>query len=290
MEYLKRRLHWLDRLQRSHPIAGFPVAVIKKYSDDKGGYQAALLTYYGFLSLFPAILISITLVRWLLQSDSQLRQRIITSITNYVPLIGQDLQENLHGFSKTGLPLLVGMFVLLYGLRGAADVYRHTVNNVWRVPDEERSGFWAALARSGIIIAIAAIGFLGSAVLTGYASASKHDLLPRILLLLASSLVIFVAFLLATKLSLSRRVKRREIWLSAAITTVGLLLLQNLGGYLLSHELKNLNSLYGTFAAVLGLFFLIYLQSQILVYSLEINSVKALRLWPRKLVGEDSKS
>lgn len=289
MEHLNRRLHRLDRLQRNHPALGFPVAVIKKYSDDKGGYQAALLTYYGFLSLFPALLISITVVRWLLQSDSQLRQRITTSITGYIPLIGQDLQQNLHGFSKTGLPLLVGMFVLLYGLRGAADVYRHTVNNVWRVPDEDRSGFWSALARSLLIIAIAGVGFLGSAVLTGYAGAAKHDILPRIVLLVASSVVIFIAFILATKLALNRKVRRREIWLSAGTTTVGLLLLQNLGGYLFSHELKNLNSLYGTFAAVLGIFFLIYLQSQVLVYSMEINSVRALKLWPRSFMGEDNK-
>ena len=114
-------------------------------------------------------------------------------------------------------------------------------------------------------------------------------ILPRIVLLVASSVVIFIAFILATKLALNRKVRRREIWLSAGTTTVGLLLLQNLGGYLFSHELKNLNSLYGTFAAVLGIFFLIYLQSQVLVYSMEINSVRALKLGPRSSMGEDNK-
>lgn len=287
MEYLNRRLRWLDRVQRSIPAFGFPVAVIKKYGDDRGGYQAALLTYYGFLSLFPAVLITITFVGWSLQTDSHLRQRIVSSVTNYFPLIGQDLQQNLHGFSKTGLPLLIGILVLVYGLRGAADVYRHTVNNIWHVPEEDRSGFWPALGRSMLIIGIAGIGFLGSAVLTGYATTARHDIWLRAVLLLAGAVVIFVGFLRATKLALNRKVRRRELWLGAATTTVGLMILQNLGRFMLSHELKNLNNLYGTFAAVLGLFFWIYLQSQIIVYALEISSVHALKMWPRKLVGNE---
>jgi uncharacterized BrkB/YihY/UPF0761 family membrane protein len=248
MEQINRRVQRFDRFQRSHPIVGFPIAVVKKYSEDRGGYQAALLTYYGFLSLFPTVLITITLVRWLLQSDSHLKQRIITSVTSYFPLIGTDLQENLHGFSKTGLPFLIGMLVLIYGLRGAADVFRHTVNNVWHVPEDERSGFWAALGRSALIIMVAGVGFFGSAVLTGYANAASYHLLLRFILLI----------------------------------------LQNIGRYLLSHELRNLNNLYGAFAAVLGFFFWVYLQSQIIVYAMEINSVHRLKMWPRSLVGKES--
>ena len=265
----------------------FPIAVIKKYSDDKGGYQAALLTYYGFLTLFPAILISITLVRWLLQNDSQLKQRIVTSITNYFPLIGPDLQQNLTGFSRTGLPLLIGVAVLIYGLRGAADVYRHTVNNIWQVPQKDRSGFWPALGRSSIIIAIAGTGFIGSAILTSFATAARHDIWLRLLFLSGSAIIIFGCFVWATRIALNRQTRRRELWVGAASITVGLILLQTVGRYLLSHELKNLNDLYGAFAAVLGFFFLIYIQSQIIVYSMEISSVWALKQWPRKLLGGD---
>ena len=31
------------------------LAVVKKYGDDEGGRQAALITYYGFLSIFPLV-------------------------------------------------------------------------------------------------------------------------------------------------------------------------------------------------------------------------------------------
>ena len=35
----------------------FPLAVAYKYYDDFGGYLAALLTYYGFVSLFRLLLV-----------------------------------------------------------------------------------------------------------------------------------------------------------------------------------------------------------------------------------------
>jgi len=42
----------LDAYQQRHPGVGFPLAVVYKFTDDQGGYLAALITYYGFLSLF----------------------------------------------------------------------------------------------------------------------------------------------------------------------------------------------------------------------------------------------
>lgn len=48
---VNRIIAWADRLQRKHGVLGFPYAVVKKYGDDDGGRQAALITYYGFLRI-----------------------------------------------------------------------------------------------------------------------------------------------------------------------------------------------------------------------------------------------
>ena len=52
----------LDRFQRRHPGAGFPLAVVYKFLDDDGYFHAALLTYYGFLAIFPLLLLSSTVL------------------------------------------------------------------------------------------------------------------------------------------------------------------------------------------------------------------------------------
>ena len=62
---------WLDRFQRRHPAAGFPLAVFYKYFDDSGGDLASLIAYYGFVSLFPLLLS--TVLGFLLAGDQHLQ-------------------------------------------------------------------------------------------------------------------------------------------------------------------------------------------------------------------------
>jgi uncharacterized BrkB/YihY/UPF0761 family membrane protein len=59
-------ISWLDGYQRRHRWLGLPIAVVYKFVDDQGGYLAALITYYGFLSLFPLLLILATVVGFVL--------------------------------------------------------------------------------------------------------------------------------------------------------------------------------------------------------------------------------
>ncbi len=289
MDFIQRLLKKVDAYQRKRVLLSFPYAVIKKYGEDQGGYQAALLTYYGFLSLFPLLLVLTTLTQWLLRGDSHVRSRIVASATSYIPILGSQLQNSSHGFSKTGLPLIIGLLALAYGTRGVADAFRHTVNTVWEVPITERSGFFPALARSFSIIGLGGLGFLGSAIIASYATTSGHDYELRILYVAISAFVLFGSFLFVIKTALSMRVSLKEIWVGAAVATVGLLILQALGVYIITHELKNLNNLYGTFAVVLGLLFWLYLQTKLVVYAIEIDAVRIMKLWPRNIFSEDSR-
>jgi membrane protein len=59
---VNRVIAWADRLQRRHGVLGFPYAVVKKYGDDAGGREAALITYYGFLSIFPLLLLGVAVL------------------------------------------------------------------------------------------------------------------------------------------------------------------------------------------------------------------------------------
>ena len=52
---------------------------------------------------------------------------------------------------------------------------------------------------------------------------------------------------------------------------------------LVSHQLRHLSNLYGTFATVLGLIWWIALGSIVTVYAAEFNVVVTRHLWPRSL-------
>jgi hypothetical protein len=62
MDRLKRLVQAADDFQQRHRWLAFPVAVVKKYGEDQGGHRAALLAYYGFFSLFPLLLVAVTLL------------------------------------------------------------------------------------------------------------------------------------------------------------------------------------------------------------------------------------
>src|SRR3712207_2104972 len=90
---------WLDRLQRRHRRVGFVIAVVYKYVDDQGGYLAALITYYAFVSLFPLLLLMTTALGVLLAGHPDWQQQVLASTMSQFPVIGSQLQrpEQLSG-------------------------------------------------------------------------------------------------------------------------------------------------------------------------------------------------
>ena len=78
--WVNRVIAWADRLQRRHGVLGFPYAVVKKFGDDEGGREAALITYYGFLSIFPLLLLGVAVLSRVLADHPDLRQRLIAEI------------------------------------------------------------------------------------------------------------------------------------------------------------------------------------------------------------------
>ena len=277
--YLRR----LDRYQRTHRRAGFIYAVFRKYSEDESGHKAALLAYYGFLAIFPLLLVLTTILKLLLNGSPQLKSQIINDATAYFPAIGNDLQHNIHGLGASGVALVVGVLLTLYGARGVADVLRSALNHMWQVPYAQRSRFPGSIARSMSIITFGGFGLLAVPVVSGYALAFGHGEFFRTLSIVLTLIMLFVVLIFVIKIAVSVHRSIQEIWFGAAIAAMGLEVLQSVGGYILARELTHLDSLYGAFAIVLGLLYWLYLQAQLLLYAFEVDSVRIFDLWPRSL-------
>ena len=101
---------WLDGYQRRHRWVGFPLAVVYKFFDDQGTYLAALITYYGFLSLFPLLLLLTSVLGFVLQGDPDLQQRILDSTLSQFPIIGDQLGDP-QGLQGSGAAVVVGGLV-----------------------------------------------------------------------------------------------------------------------------------------------------------------------------------
>jgi uncharacterized BrkB/YihY/UPF0761 family membrane protein len=91
---LLRPVRAFDRVQQRHRWLAIPTAVIKKFSDDGAGGLAALISYYGFLSVFPLLLVFVTVLGYVFQGDPSLQHSIKTSVLGRFPIIGPSLQNS----------------------------------------------------------------------------------------------------------------------------------------------------------------------------------------------------
>ncbi|MGH7194314.1 MAG: YhjD/YihY/BrkB family envelope integrity protein [Candidatus Saccharimonadales bacterium] len=285
MNALQKTVRSLDDFQQRHGWAAFTTAVIKKYGEDEAGAKAALLTYYGFLSLFPLLLLLTTVADGLLGSHPHLKSTVISGLTGYFPLLGNQLSEHVHGLHRNGVALVAGILFMIYGARGVAEAFRKGVQYVWQVPEFKRDKFPASLLKSLSLLVVGALGFITASILAGLASAAGHGLGFRVLSTFLNLFILFWMFNFLLDFSLPRRLPRKETRVGAAAAAIGLVALQSLGGYILAHELRNLDALYSYFAVALGLLFWIYLQAQILYYAMEIAYVSSHGLWPRSIDG-----
>ena len=275
----------LDRLQRRHQVAGFPIAVVYKYVDDSGPYLAALITYYAFVSLFPLLLLMSTVLGTVLAGDPELQQRVLDSALSQLPVVGDQLgtpQELSGGLTA----VLVGVLGALYGGLGVAQALQYAMNTAWAVPRNNRPNPFLARGRSLLLLATAGFAVLGTTVLSavGASDAGPFGAVLRALLLTASVGVNAVVFVFAFKLATSRHLTLRQVAPGALIAAVLWQLLQTFGVGYVRRVMDTASATNGVFALVLGLLAFLYLAAVAGVLCVEVNVVRVDRLYPRALL------
>ena len=269
-----------DGLQQRNRVLGVVVATWKKFGDDQAGNLAALIAYYGFASLFPLLLVGVTIVDLVAKNNAHLRQQLLSALGKY-PVIGPQLHASAsHGLTKTGVALVIGIVLTLYGGLGVAAAMQNAMNTAWGVPQFRRSGFpWSVLRSLGLMLVVGP-GQLITISLSGVAGGvgNLSGVAARILPVAASLLLNIGLFWLGFRLATAIEIAGRDLWLSAILAAVAWQVLQLVGAHFLAHST---NSAYGVFGVVLGLLAWFYLQAQITLYVVELDVVRTRKLWPR---------
>ncbi len=288
MNVVEKTIQAIDRWQRARKGPAFTYAVIKKYDDDQTGYLAALITYYGFIALFPLLLVTTTVLGMIGFHNQELGRQLVTDVSKYFPVAGQSLESSIRGFKQTGPALIIGILLTFYGARGVADAFRHAVSVIWNVPKQDRSGFPRNLIRSFGIIVGGGGGFLLASALAGWAGAVGTGILFRSLSILLNVGMLYLVFMLVFTLSLPRRFKRTQYRTGSFVSAVGITALQLGGAALFAHTAKGITSGYSAlFATTLVMLAWIYLQVRVVLYAVQIDSIKDGKLYPRSLSGKN---
>ncbi|MEP1122502.1 MAG: YihY/virulence factor BrkB family protein [Ilumatobacter sp.] len=278
----------LDAFQRRHPVVGFPIGVIYKFVEDQGPYLAALITYYGFLSLFPLLLLLTSVLGFVLDGRPGLQEQILDSTLSQFPVIGDQLADP-QGLQGSVGAIIVGGLVAVYGALGFAQAIQNAINVSWSVPRNRRPNPIRARLRSLRLIAVAGIAVVVTTVLSGAGSnaGAFGAELGRSSTLVALGISIVVngmVFVVMFRIFRPDGTRTRDTVPGAIVAAVIWQLLQVFGAVFVGSGVQGSGATYGTFALVLGLFAWTFLAAVGIVVGSEINVVRVRRLYPRALL------
>ncbi|HEY2006072.1 MAG TPA: YihY/virulence factor BrkB family protein [Solirubrobacteraceae bacterium] len=285
---LLRPVRAFDSAQQRRAWTAIPIAVIKKFGDDQAGSLAALVAYYAFFSLFPLLLVFVTILGFVLQGDPSAARSVEDSALGQFPIIGKQLHEigGLHGHVTA---LVIGLVTSILAGLGVTQAAQNAFDRIWAVPFKNRPNFWQSRLRGLLLLVSLGVLFIGATLASGVVTSGLgKGIVVNVIGIIISLLLNFSLFFAAFRFLTSTTIPSRHLRAGVIVAGVMWAILQAVGGYYIGHVFKKSSSTYGTFGLVIALLVWLHLGAQMTLYAAEINVVLTRRLWPRSLFGPPS--
>jgi inner membrane protein YhjD len=262
----------LARLRQRFALVDAFLQMITKAKVDGERRLAAEITYYAFFSLFPLLMVFVTIVQ--AAFDQRRSEEILDSVLGQFPVVGNDLVRNVSTPEGRGVAALIGIVLALWAGSHAFESFEHAMRVVWEGPAVAPESLVRSRLRAFVTMAI-----LGAAVLVATIVGSllaAVTILPGLVkplsLLVAIALNTGVILLVFRYLDPHRRGWRVHLP-GAVVGAVGWAILQTVGAYFVRYVVKGASDVYGTFAVVIGLLTWINIQVRLMLWAAELNSI-----------------
>ncbi len=270
------KTEWASRrrvmaMRRRSKAGNTAVVIIQNFRSHRTGRHAALVSHYGFLSVFPLLLVFTTVLGFVLQSRPKLRDDIIDSAFNRIPIIGEKVGTQPEQLKGNVLVLVFGLVAALWAGMRAFNVLQSALDDVEEIPFNRRPSLLRTRARSLLGIAIVGGGQIATAVLTSFVAVSGVKVLHRILLVAAAVLVNTLVIAAVYRWLCMRRFTWRDVSPGALAAGVTFAALQLVGTVVVGRAIANAHSVYGTFASVIALVTWLSLHAFVALVGAELN-------------------
>lgn len=261
---------------KSNSVVRRALRLNERYAQDGGGYMAAAIAYFGFLSLFPLLLLGLSAIGFVLEANPGLRREIEAGMAQAVPgieaLVGRNLDAFKEARATTGL---IGLAGLLWTGTGVVGAGRNAVRRVFRQGLPE-GGFgaraWLVAVTAGLgLVAMAATGLATTAAALDAEGPMGVGL--RIGGAVLAFAIDFGLFLVAYRVLMKGRTSWSDLRAGALFAAVGWTVLKLLGTWYATSTVERSETVYGTFAATVGVLVILYLASRVFIYGAELNAV-----------------
>ncbi len=290
---LKERLYGV-------PVVGTALRMQDRYVDDAADQLAAAIGFFGFLSLFPLLLLALAVAGFVLADDPAARARfadtVIDAIPGFAGAFGSGdsaVADAIDGLSRNAgsVGLIGAVSLLATGLKviNSANVATLTIFHV----DVEISGALRRVRQVAVLLLLGLLALVGVAAtgLVGAAASLATDevaavtgagervdvvlqTLATVAGLVGSLVADFLLFVVSYRLlSYGSGPRVRELWPGALLAAVGWTVLKAFGATYVSGQIARTNELIGAFGGVVGLLLLLYLAGRVYLYGAELTAL-----------------
>jgi YihY family inner membrane protein len=282
MELLDR----LDRFQRRHRPVALPVAVSKRFGEHDGSRLAATVSYYSFFSVFPLMLVFVTVLGFVLDDNDKLREDLIEGAVGRIPVIGSQLADDT--IQGSGWVLVIGLLTAIWAGMAAVNALQHALDIVADIPVHERPNFVLKRVRALVFLVLFGIGICLSTLLSNAAAFFDAGWVTN-MLGIAGTFVVNAAMLAMSYSVLPARLQPLPRMLPGVVVgAVLLVILQLLANFIVDRLVLGASDVAGTFATVLALLSWFHLVSRVVLMSAQLNEVLADDLTPRRLLASSA--
>jgi membrane protein len=240
------------------------LAARERFRADDLGTMAAALAFQAFLSLFPTLLLALSVAGFLLAGDpADWLRRFFDAMPGVGPLLGENLDAIVKARGGLGLVALAGVAWAASGLTGRASdalarIFRLQGRNLVR--RRVRSLLALLVLGAALLAALLASGTIAAVRAEGW-----WEVPLRVLTLAAVAGLEFVFFLgTYAALTPSGGPPVRAHLPGAIVMTAGWEVLKLVGGVLVATVVTRSSALYGTIGAIFGL--LVFLRAGASLY------------------------
>src|SRR3954470_2769833 len=152
----------LQNLRARSRRADVVLRTIEGYRDHRSARNATTIAYFGFISVFPLMLVFTTVLGFVLHDNVTLKTDIQDSALAQLPFIGEQIAKDptqLHGSIAA---LIFGLLISLWGGMKAFVAVHSALDDIGEQPLDQRSNLFLTRVR-----ALLGIAYVGGAQVAG---------------------------------------------------------------------------------------------------------------------------
>ena len=284
---VKQLMAGFDHYQRERSWLAFPLGVVKKFFEDKAGYLAALVAYFGFFSIFP-LMLAFTSVLGFVLTDPADQRAFSDAAADQIPIVGDTIRNTAGELEGSVIAIVVGLVLALWSGLRIVDAMQNAMNDVWDLPRIARPKLVERRLKGVLMLGLIGGGLFGSIAASNVAA--FVDVIPgvgKLAIWGGSALISVLLYLLAYQLLTDANIPWRDLWPGAIFGGLSWWALQTFGSAFIISQQQSAGETYGQFASIIALLAFLFLAAQLSILGAEISVVRSRRLWPRSFTKGD---